>query len=75
MELDPVILSRLQFVFDISFHNIFSAFTIGPGAWLTVIEGARLATGNAVYRRVDPHLRHLGRIRSRCGHLARIHPR
>jgi len=52
MELDPVFLSRLQFGFLISFHIIFPAFTIGLAAWLATIEGARLATGNALYRRV-----------------------
>jgi cytochrome bd ubiquinol oxidase subunit I len=41
MQLDPVILSRIQF-----------AFTLGLAAWLATIEGARLATGNALYRRV-----------------------
>jgi cytochrome d ubiquinol oxidase subunit I len=52
MGLDPVFLSRLQFGFVISFHIIFPAFTIGLAAWLATIEGARLATGNALYRRV-----------------------
>ena len=52
MELDPVFLSRLQFGFVISFHIIFPAFTLGLAAWLATIEGARLVTGNALYRRV-----------------------
>jgi cytochrome bd ubiquinol oxidase subunit I len=52
MELDPVILSRIQFGFVISFHIIFPAFTLGLAAWLATIEGARLVTGNALYRRV-----------------------
>ena len=52
MELDPVFLSRLQFAFVITFHIIFPAFTIGLAAWLATIEGARLATGNPLYRRV-----------------------
>ena len=52
MDLDPVFLSRLQFAFVISFHIIFPAFTIGLAAWLATIEGARLATGNPLYRRV-----------------------
>lgn len=52
MELDPVSLSRIQFGFVISFHIIFPAFTIGLGAWLTTLEGVRLATGKAIYRRV-----------------------
>lgn len=52
MELDAVMLSRIQFVFLISFHIIFPAFTIGIAAWLATIEGARLYTGDPVYRRV-----------------------
>ena len=52
MDLDPVILSRIQFGFVISFHIIFPAFTIGLAAWLTTLEGMRLFTGNPVYRRI-----------------------
>jgi cytochrome d ubiquinol oxidase subunit I len=52
MDLDPVILSRIQFAFVVSFHIIFPAFTIGLAAWLATIEGALLVTGNALYRRV-----------------------
>jgi len=52
MEFDPVFLSRVQFAFLITFHIIFPAFTIGLAAWLATIEGMRLATGKALYRRV-----------------------
>lgn len=52
MELDPLILSRIQFAFVVSFHIIFPAFTIGLASWLAVLEGLSLATGNPVYRRV-----------------------
>ena len=52
MDLDPVLLSRIQFAFVVSFHIIFPAFTIGLAAWLATLEGTRLATGNPVYRRV-----------------------
>jgi cytochrome d ubiquinol oxidase subunit I len=52
MDLDPVILSRIQFAFLISFHIIFPAFTVGLAAWLATIEGLRLFTGNPLYRRV-----------------------
>ncbi len=52
MALDPVLLSRIQFGFVIGFHIIFPAFTIGAAAWLATIEGARLFTGNPLYRRV-----------------------
>ena len=52
MELDPVLLSRVQFAFVISFHIIFPAFTIGLAAWLATIEGMHLFTGKPVYSRV-----------------------
>src|SRR5260370_23236025 len=52
MELDPVLLSRVQFAFVISFHIIFPAFTIGLAAWLATLEGVRLLTGNHLYRRI-----------------------
>lgn len=52
MDFDPVILSRIQFAFVISFHIIFPSFTIGLSAWLATMEGARLATGNLLYRRI-----------------------
>src|ERR1700741_3108215 len=48
----PVLLSRVQFAFLISFHIIFPAFTIGLAAWLAALEGVRLLTGNALSRRV-----------------------
>lgn len=52
MDLDPVLLSRIQFAFVVSFHIIFPAFTIGLAAWLAVLEAARLSSGRAIYRRV-----------------------
>jgi cytochrome bd ubiquinol oxidase subunit I len=52
VDMDPVLLSRIQFAFVISFHIIFPAFTIGLAAWLATIEGARLFTANPIYRRV-----------------------
>ncbi|WP_342394979.1 cytochrome ubiquinol oxidase subunit I [Rhodoblastus sp.] len=52
MELGPLILSRIQFAFVVSFHIIFPSFTIGLAAWLTVLEAMSLATGQPVYRRL-----------------------
>ena len=52
MDLDPVLLSRIQFAFVVTFHIIFPAFTIGLAAWLATIETLSLATGKAIYRRV-----------------------
>jgi Cytochrome bd terminal oxidase subunit I len=52
MDLDPVLLSRIQFAFVVSFHIIFPAFTIGLAAWLATIEGMHIATRDPIYRRV-----------------------
>ena len=47
--LDPVLLSRIQFAFTLSFHIFFPAFTIGLASWLAVLEWRWLKTGNTVY--------------------------
>lgn len=50
LELDPILLARIQFAFTISFHIVFPAFTIGLASFLAVIEGLWLKTGNEHYR-------------------------
>ncbi|MBZ6077626.1 cytochrome ubiquinol oxidase subunit I [Microvirga puerhi] len=50
MELDALMLSRIQFAFTISFHIIFPAFTIGLASWLVALEFNWLRTGNPIYR-------------------------
>jgi cytochrome d ubiquinol oxidase subunit I len=52
MNLTPLLLSRLQFAFTISYHIIFPSFSIGIAAWLVVLEGLHLATDRPVYRRL-----------------------
>ena len=52
MDLTTLMLSRIQFAATVSFHIIFPAFTVGLAAWLCVLEGAWLATGRPVYRRL-----------------------
>ncbi len=52
IDLDPLLLARIQFAFTISFHIIFPAFTIGLASWLAVVEWRWLKTGNPVYRDV-----------------------
>jgi cytochrome d ubiquinol oxidase subunit I len=47
--LDPVLLSRIQFAFTLSFHIFFPAFTIGLASWLAVLEWRWLKTGDTVY--------------------------
>lgn len=49
MELDPVIISRMQFAFTITFHIIFPAFSIGLAAWITTLQGMWLFTSNEKY--------------------------
>ena len=44
MDLDALLLSRLQFAFTIAFHIIFPSFTIGLASYLAVLEGLWLAT-------------------------------
>ncbi|HSD93468.1 MAG TPA: cytochrome ubiquinol oxidase subunit I [Methyloceanibacter sp.] len=48
-ELDPLLLSRIQFAFTVSFHIIFPSFTIGLAAWLLVLETLYLKTGKPIY--------------------------
>src|ERR1700724_3678771 len=50
MDLTALLLSRIQFGSTVAFHIIFPSFTIGLGAWLTVLERLRLWTGRPVYR-------------------------
>ena len=52
MELDPVLLSRLQFAFTISFHIIFPSFTIGLAAYLATLEVLWGWTGAERYKRL-----------------------
>lgn len=52
MELDPLLLSRIQFAFCVSFHIIFPSFTIGLAAWLAILDGLSWRRGNPVYRRL-----------------------
>ena len=55
--LDPVLLSRIQFAFTVSFHILFPAFTIGLASWLAVLEWRWLRTGNPVYEPAIPSTR------------------
>ncbi|HKP24146.1 MAG TPA: cytochrome ubiquinol oxidase subunit I [Dongiaceae bacterium] len=53
MELDPVLLSRLQFAWVIGWHILMPAFTVGLASFIAVLEGMRLFTGREVYLRVS----------------------
>lgn len=53
MELDPLLLSRLQFAFVVSFHAIFPVFTIGLASYIAVLEALAYKTGDPVWSRLS----------------------
>ncbi|MFP4276413.1 MAG: cytochrome ubiquinol oxidase subunit I [Wenzhouxiangella sp.] len=53
MDLDPILISRIQFAFVVSFHAIFPVFTIGLAAYVAVLEGLYYRTDNPVYLRLS----------------------
>ena len=53
MELDPVLLSRIQFAFVVSFHAIFPVFTVGLASYIAVLEGLAFKTGNQSWVRLS----------------------
>jgi cytochrome bd ubiquinol oxidase subunit I len=53
MELDPVLLSRLQFAFVIAFHILLPAFTVGLASFIVLLEGLHLLRGNPLYLRLS----------------------
>ena len=54
-DLDPLLLSRIQFAFTISFHILFPSFTIGLAAWLMVLEALWMKTGKPIYMEIAKH--------------------
>ncbi|MGM0676290.1 cytochrome ubiquinol oxidase subunit I [Ectothiorhodospira marina] len=53
MELDPLLLSRIQFAFVVSFHAIFPVFTIGLASYIALLEGLLYKTSNPVYEQLS----------------------
>ncbi|BAT59046.1 cytochrome bd-II ubiquinol oxidase subunit 1 [Variibacter gotjawalensis] len=52
MELDAVVLARIQFAFTITFHIIFPSFTIGLSAYIATLGVMWLRTGEEKFRRI-----------------------
>ncbi|GKW49767.1 cytochrome ubiquinol oxidase subunit I [Halomonas sp. NCCP-2165] len=52
MELDPLLLSRLQFAFVVSFHAIFPVFTIGLASYIAVLHGLFYKSANPAWERL-----------------------
>jgi cytochrome d ubiquinol oxidase subunit I len=53
MELDPLLLSRIQFAFVVLFHAIFPVFTIGLASFIAFLEALFFKTGNPVWERLS----------------------
>jgi cytochrome d ubiquinol oxidase subunit I len=49
MELDPVILSRLQFVWVVAWHILLPSFTVGLASFIAFLEGAYAITKKPVF--------------------------
>jgi cytochrome d ubiquinol oxidase subunit I len=52
MELDPVLIARLQFAFTVTFHIVFPAFTIGLSAYIATLLVMWVASGQDRYQRL-----------------------
>jgi cytochrome d ubiquinol oxidase subunit I len=53
MELDPLILSRIQFAFIVCFHAIFPVFTIGLASTIAGFETLHFKTGNPIWQKLS----------------------
>ena len=53
MELDPLVLSRIQFAFVVCFHAIFPVFTIGLASTIAGFETLHFKTGNPIWQRLS----------------------
>ncbi|MFL6624120.1 MAG: cytochrome ubiquinol oxidase subunit I [Sulfurifustis sp.] len=52
MDLDAVLLSRIQFGFTLAFHILFPTLTIGLAGFLVLMHGGWLVTGRETYLRL-----------------------
>jgi cytochrome d ubiquinol oxidase subunit I len=53
MHLDPVLLSRLQFVWVVAFHILLPAFTVGLASFIAFAEGIHFFTKRAIWLRIS----------------------
>ncbi|MBV9736250.1 MAG: cytochrome ubiquinol oxidase subunit I [Acidisphaera sp.] len=53
MSLDPLLLSRLQFVWVIAWHILLPAFTVGLASFIAFAEGMHFMTGREVWFRIS----------------------
>lgn len=53
MEIDALLLSRLQFAWVIALHILLPALTVGLACYVATLEALAWATGRDVYRRLS----------------------
>jgi cytochrome d ubiquinol oxidase subunit I len=53
VHLDPVFLSRLQFVWVVALHILLPAFTVGLASFIAVLESLQLLTRDQLYLRIS----------------------
>ncbi|HDZ56944.1 MAG TPA: cytochrome ubiquinol oxidase subunit I [Pseudomonas xinjiangensis] len=53
MELDPLLLSRFQFAFVVSFHAIFPVFTIGLASFIAFLQALSFKTSNPQWEQLS----------------------
>jgi cytochrome d ubiquinol oxidase subunit I len=53
MTLNPLLLSRLQWVWVISWHILLPALTVGLASYIAVLEGLAFFTGKTVWQRIS----------------------
>ncbi|HEX4112877.1 MAG TPA: cytochrome ubiquinol oxidase subunit I [Stellaceae bacterium] len=53
MNLDPVLLSRLQWAWVIAWHILLPAFTVGLASYIAVLEGVYFVTGRELWFRIS----------------------
>jgi len=53
MDLDPVLLSRLQFAWVIAWHILLPAFTVGLASYIAFLEGLYFITRREIYFRIS----------------------
>lgn len=53
MDLDPLLLSRLQFAWVIAFHILLPAFTVGLASYIALLEGIHFFTRREVWLRLS----------------------
>jgi cytochrome d ubiquinol oxidase subunit I len=53
MDIDPVLLSRFQFIWVVALHILLPAFTVGLASFIALLEALHYWTGRALYLRLS----------------------